>query len=472
VTLGSLLLLIRRDLVRVRGALVTSGFGIAAGTAALVFFLALGLGVRSVLLGEVFPIDQVELEPPKGSGFGQMATFAFGGEVEAPGIDPDHVETLKASPHAAGVFPKLRMSFPASAHGGKEILGRNIGTSEMIADGIDPELVAGDVSADVPFVDPLAACGENNEKGCQVCADTAECPGQQYCEGPVGSKGVCVEPVPVVVSRYLVEIFDKSIAPTHGYPQVGERLIAQAQGIVFKMWLGESILGKAKKSGPRHVHARLVGISPLAVDLGLTLPLETVRRWNREFSGEKAATQYSSVLIKVREPDKVAEVIAIGETMDLSPKDTRARDVSILLGGVMALLTLVAGIILLVSASNIAYTFRVLVNDRRREIALYRAIGASAWDMFTWLVALALTVGVVAGAVGVIVAYLLSLGADYLAATRLPDFPFKPETFFAFPGWLIAAALGFAAAFALLGAFGPARRAGKVDPAAALASLS
>ena len=35
--------LIRRDLVRVRGAMMTSGFGIAAGTAALVFFLALGL---------------------------------------------------------------------------------------------------------------------------------------------------------------------------------------------------------------------------------------------------------------------------------------------------------------------------------------------------------------------------------------------------------------------------------------------
>ena len=54
--------LIRRDLVRVRGAMMTSGFGIAAGTAALVFFLALGLGVQSVLLGEVFPIDQIELE--------------------------------------------------------------------------------------------------------------------------------------------------------------------------------------------------------------------------------------------------------------------------------------------------------------------------------------------------------------------------------------------------------------------------
>ncbi|HHH30688.1 MAG TPA: ABC transporter permease, partial [Polyangiaceae bacterium] len=113
----------------------------------------------------------------------------------------------------------------------------------------------------------------------------------------------------------------------------------------------------------------------------------------------------------------------------------------------------------------------VLVNDRRREIALYRALGASARDMFVWLIGLAACVGVVGGAVGALLAWLMSLGADYLAATKLPDFPFKPESFFAFSPALIAGALGFAALFALLGAVGPARRAGKVDPAAALSHL-
>ena len=42
-------------------------------------------------------------------------------------------------------------------------------------------------------------------------------------------------------------------------------------------------------------------------------------------------------------------------------------------------------------------------------------------------------------------------------------------SFFAFPPWLVASALGFAILFALFGAFGPARRASKVDPALALA---
>ncbi len=460
--IASLWQLIRRDLVRVRGALVTSGFGIAAGTAALVFFLALGLGVRAVLLGEVFPIDQVELEPPKGKDPG-VAGALLGLGSKPPGISDAQVEALRASPLVAAVYPKLRMRFPASGHG--EILGQRLGAPEIVADGIDPKLV--EVEGKYPFVDPMQQPGK-------PCKATTECEAPRYCEGPAEGEGVCVDPVPVVVSRYLVEFFDKTIAPAHGLPPIGETVVAQTQEVVFRLWLGQSGLGRAfqsDKAGPRHVHARLVGVSNRAIDIGITMPLETVRRWNREFSGDAAAQEYSSVLVQVKNKAQVSELIAQASAMGLYPKDTNARDVSVLLTGIMALLALVAAVILLVSASNIAYTFRVLVNDRRREIALYRALGASAADMFQWLIGLALAVGVAGGAIGALVAYLLSLLADRLAATRLPDFPFKPETFFSFPPALMLGALAFASLFALLGALGPARAAGKVDPAAALAAL-
>ena len=80
-TAKALWTLVRRDLVRARGALVNSGFGIAVGIAALVFFLGLGAGVRSVLLGDVFPIEQIELEPPKGGEWTlESVVEAVGGE--------------------------------------------------------------------------------------------------------------------------------------------------------------------------------------------------------------------------------------------------------------------------------------------------------------------------------------------------------------------------------------------------------
>ena len=456
--------LVRLDLSRVRGALVTSGFGIAAGTAALVFFLALGLGVSAVLLGEVFPIDQVELEPPKGTDPGVVGGL-LGVGTKPPGISEDDIAALRQSPLVDSVYPKLRMRFPASGHG--QLLGRKLGAPELVADGIDPALVADEIAGKHAFVDPLDNPG-------RACVATKECQPPQYCEGPAKGSGVCVDPVPVVVSRYLVEFFDKTIAPAHGLPPIGETVVEQTEEVVFRLWLGQSGLGRAFRSdkvGPRHVHGRLVGISSRAIDIGITMPLEVVRRWNREYAGEEAASEYSSVLVRVRNNNDVSAVIATAAEMGLHPKDNNARDVSVLLTGIMALLALVAGVILLVSASNIAYTFRVLVNDRRREIALYRALGASARDMFKWLMALALTVGLAGGAVGAVVAWLLSLLADRLAATRLPEFPFKPETFFDFPLWLLVGALVFAALFALLGALGPARRAGKVDPAAALAAL-
>ncbi len=457
----ALCVLVGRDLGRARGALVTSGFGIAAGTAALVFFVALGLGVRAVLLGDVFPIDQVELEPPKARDPGMLAVL-LGAGGERVGIAPSTVERLRAAPEVAAVYPKLRFGFPASGHG--KLMGRKLGTSEMIGDGIHPELVRGAVKGPRPFADPLDRPGP-------PCQSDGDCAAPQYCERPSdAAKGRCSDPVPVLVSPYLVEIFDKSIAPAHGLPPVGESLIRQAEGATFRLWLGESLLGRSKHGSPRHVSVRVVGISRQAIDLGATVPLEVVRRWNREYAGAKAADEYTSVLVKVRANDEVSGVIALGAKLGLGPRDTRAHDVSVLINGVMALLVVVAAVILLVSASNIAYTFRVLVHDRRAEIALYRALGASAGDMVRWLQALALTVGIAAGAVGLATARLLALVADYLAATQLPDFPFKPTTFFAFPLELGLGALGFAALFALLGALGPARRAGRVDPMTALAA--
>jgi ABC-type antimicrobial peptide transport system permease subunit len=142
--------------------------------------------------------------------------------------------------------------------------------------------------------------------------------------------------------------------------------------------------------------------------------------------------------------------------------------VSLLVASITGLLSLVAGVILVVSASNIAYTFRVLATERRAEIALYRALGATARDVRAWMMGLSLVVGLTGGAVGLLVARALALATDAVAARELPDFPFKPASFFAFPPWLWALGLAFAALFAALGAFGPARRAARTDPSAAL----
>ncbi|MBX3128426.1 MAG: ABC transporter permease [Polyangiaceae bacterium] len=446
------------DLRRTRGPLFTAGFGIAVGVAALAFFLSLGLGARKVLLGDVFPIDQVELEPQKTSA-GLLSLL--GGPHEPAGVDAPTVEHLRRLPGVAEVYPKLRFRFPSMAKGGKELLGREIGTHEMVGDGIEPELVAPEVPASA-FLDPLPAATK-------PCAKSADCDAAQYCELPSGqTAGRCSAPVPAIVSRYLVELFDHAIAPAHGLPPVAETLVGRAQGVVFDMTLGNSLLGVARQGTERKVKVVVVGISPKAIDLGVTLPVDVVRRWNREYAGDAAADKFSSVVVKVNSAADTSHVLSEAATLNLMPKDTRARDVSVLITAVLSLLLLVAGVILLVAALNISHTFRVLVAERAHEIGLYRALGASSSDMRRWLTALALVVGAGAGAVGALIARLAALVADWRAAADLPDFPFKPESFFVFPPWLWALSVGFAALFALAGAALPARRAARTDPSVVL----
>ncbi len=377
------------------------------------------------------------------------------------GIDQATIAELSKLPGVAEVYPKLRFRFPSTAHGGQELLGREVGTHEMIGDGISPKLVRPELRD--RFRDPLEHPGP-------ACHADADCKASQYCEKPSGeAAGQCSDPVPALVSHYLVELFDHAIAPSHGLPPVAGALIKRASGVTFTMGLGNSLLGVARQGEQRSVKVRVVGISPKAIDLGATLPLAVVRRWNREYAGETAASHFSSVVVRVGSAGDASGVIAAAGRYGLVPHDTRARDVSVLITGVLALLVLVAAVILLVAALNIAHTLRVLVTEREREIGLYRALGASAADMRAWMLALALAIGALSGAVGAVIARGLALVADWRAATDLPDFPFKPDSFFVFPAWLWALAVGFAAVFALIGALGPARRAARTDPAQALA---
>jgi uncharacterized membrane protein len=449
------------ELRRSRGALGASGFGILAGTAALVFFLALGLQVRAVLLGQVFPLDRVELEPAAKPEPGLLTLLVGGGRSPA-GVKQETVERLGRMPGVSAVFPRLRFAFPSGAFGGAELIGREIGTHEMLAEGLDARLIAPDLEAGLSFEDPLRKPGA-------ACKEDGDCEKEQYCERASGApEGVCSAPVPVVVSPYLVELFNKGLAPAHGLPPVGKTLIQKARGITFRFQLGVSMMGKARAGAPRSAKARVVGISPNAMDLGATVPIEVVRRWNQEFHGADAAGSYSSVVLRMERPDQVATVIRMAEAEGLVPRDTRARDVSVLIAGVIGLLALVAGVILVVASSTIAYTFRVLVNERRVEIGVYRSLGATPGDIGAWWLAVAVVVGLAGGGLGGGVARALAWVIDLLAREKLPDFPFKPATFFQFPGWLLAGGAVVGALFALVGAVAGVRQAARLDPAKAL----
>lgn len=98
-----------------------------------------------------------------------------------------------------------------------------------------------------------------------------------------------------------------------------------------------------------------------------------------------------------------------------------------------------------------------------------QAVGASRADIRAIVLAEAAVVGLAGGAAGTIAALLLALGVNRLAAGYLPNFPFKPDSFFSFPWPVVAGGVVLGLVAALVGAYFPSRRAAATDPARTLA---
>jgi putative ABC transport system permease protein len=125
-------------------------------------------------------------------------------------------------------------------------------------------------------------------------------------------------------------------------------------------------------------------------------------------------------------------------------------------------------VIIGISAINIAHNFFMQVTERRRELGLLRAVGATRSDVRMVVLGEAALIGLLGGILGILLGYLLSLGVDWISAHYLPRFPYKPDTWFTFKWWILAMGLGFAGGFAVLGGYLPARRASNMEPAQAL----
>lgn len=453
---GPNLRILGQNLRRNIRTLILSAFGIAVGIAAFVFFWGLSAGVSAVVLHDIFPIDRVEVVAPKTSITGLTST-----------LDDATVKKIQARPEVRAAYPKLKMAFPAK--GGGRLMGKDIAFEVGgFCDGIDPKLVEGDPGT-AAFKDweaagtaALPACG-----GPQACTEP-----DTFCH----ADGRCHHKVPVLVSRTVLEIYNGSFAPAHGMPKIGAMqetaLVAAARNLQAMILLGESFIqGTAAnlRHRPEVWEAMLVGLSTKAMPIGMTVPIGYLRRWNAEYVGPEAARSYSSILVDLKDRGDIATFIPWLRQQGLDQEESQAERISLVITIVTALFVFIAFTIMFISAVNISHTFFMMVSERRRELGLLRALGASRLDIWKIVVGEAAVVGFFAGGAGVVVALLLGRVIDYYSATRLPDYPFKPHTYFAFSPALVLSALGFAVLFCVVGASLPARKAARTNPATALA---
>ena len=300
------------------------------------------------------------------------------------------------------------------------------------------------------------------------------CPDGTYCaaHSTVVAAGWCEAPVPLLLSPYLLEIYNSVAGPQMGAPRIHG--MAAMLGVEMRMTHGESMITRDMEQAARVVkRCRLAGFSDKALDLGVTVPLDYVRRVNAHFRGRAESDRYDTAILQTRGNEDVSAVTMAAEArgFQLSRKSQDAKKA----GTMLFVLTLVFGfislVILLIAAINITHVFLMIIYERKHEIGILRAMGANRWDIRGLVLAEAGFIGLFGGALGNGIAFALSRLANHLAGQYLSGVPFRPEDLFVFSPALVLGSVGFALLFCLVGAFLPANRAARLDPAEVLTML-
>lgn len=123
---------------------------------------------------------------------------------------------------------------------------------------------------------------------------------------------------------------------------------------------------------------------------------------------------------------------------------------------------------LVVASLGIVNTLVMAILERRREIGIMKAVGASDGDVKMIFFVEAGCMGLLGGALGVAIGWVIGRVIDFGTAIYLRQQDIKPETFWYVPLWLVLAAIAFAIVVSLGAGMYPASRAAKLDPVHAL----
>ena len=321
-------------------------------------------------------------------------------------------------------------------------------------------------------------CADGRPLADAPSCEPARCPAGTYCSVidykvpgnfwyDKRGEGRCEQPIPVVLNPLVMELFNLVLDSTLQKAQLGT--LKTLLGFEGEALYGHSFYRDVQRGvQPRQKLLKVVGFSRKALEAGVTMPMEYVRRANAAFAGGQGANAaFDSIILKIGRRERLPDTL---ESLDqnsiqLARRSAEAEKLRTILVTAMALFLIMSGLILGIAAVNIMHTFLMVIIERNREIGVLRSIGASRAQGRALFLGESVFVGVLGGVLGNLLAVASAWGVDRAAAAYLGRFPMKPDSFFLFePRWL-AAAVGAAVFFSLLGAFFPANRAAGMDPA-------
>ena len=179
---------------------------------------------------------------------------------------------------------------------------------------------------------------------------------------------------------------------------------------------------------------------------------------------------YASLSVRVENPNQVPAVEDAIKKMGFSAfslvdANRSMRQFFAVLDGFLAIFGSLA---LAVASIGIVNTLVMAILERRREIGIMKALGASDADVRGLFFAEAGAMGLVGGAVGVTLGWAIGRLINFGTNIYLERQHFPPAQIWSVPLWLVLSAITFSIVVSLLSGLYPASRAARLDPVQAL----
>ncbi|MGA2686726.1 MAG: FtsX-like permease family protein [Candidatus Korobacteraceae bacterium] len=202
------------------------------------------------------------------------------------------------------------------------------------------------------------------------------------------------------------------------------------------------------------------------------LPVDLTAKLNMaEFSDMRSSLRghgrtYMTLTVRVKDPAKVAQVQDAIKQMGF--RTFSVLDATKSLRRFFTVLDLFLGIFgslaLAVATLAIINTLVMAVLERRREIGVMKAIGASDGDVKRLFFAEAGAMGFLGGVLGVALGFAIGKAINIGTGIYLHNHQLPAEAVWIMPPWLIGAAIVFSIVVSLLAGLYPASRAARLDP--------
>jgi len=179
---------------------------------------------------------------------------------------------------------------------------------------------------------------------------------------------------------------------------------------------------------------------------------------------------YSTVSVRVKNPTQIQSVEDAIKKMGFNTFSMldATRSLRKFFAIVDVFLGVFGSLALAVASIGIVNTLVMAILERRREIGIMKAIGASDVDVKKLFFAEAGVMGLMGGVLGVALGWTLGRVINVGTNIYLKQQSMAPEQIWFVPWWLVGSAIVFAIVVSLLSGLYPASRAARLDPVQAL----